>query len=227
VNAGARRTLRVAIAVAWLAAPARAEAPRATPEAPPPNPLTLELLMQRFATTRGVRAEFVERKELALLDVPLESRGVIYFVPPRRFARFVREPAPSSFVIDGDRLRFRDAAGGEDVDLSGNSAARAIVDNMIGLWSGDLPALRASYHVVFSADVARWSLALVPRRAPLDRVIERIELAGDGPRLLSMELVEKGGDRTHTHFERSEVDRAFSEEDLARIFAGDGAEARP
>jgi hypothetical protein len=215
------------VALALLAGGAGAGAEGGAAPAASREPLTLELLMQHFASTRGVRAEFEEVKEIALLDAPLISHGVLYFVPPRRFARFVTRPAESSFVIDGARLQFHDETGGESVDLSGDRTARAIVDNMIGLWSGDLPALKQQYAVEFHAEGERWTILLTPLHAPTNQVIERIELEGDASRLSRMELLEKGGDRTLTRFRASEVDRAFSAEDLARIFPQDGAKPRP
>lgn len=224
MRARAARTLRRS-AAALLCLASHLGTVRAEPAAPPP--LTLELLMQRFASTRGVRAEFQEQKQIALLDVPLASSGVLYFVPPRRFARFVTQPAASCFVIDGDRLEFHDETGAESVDLSGNRVARAIVDHMIGLWSGDLPALREHYAVGFRAEGARWTIELRPLRAPIDQVIERIELEGDGPRLLQMQLVERGGDRTQTTFSKTEVDRELSTAELERIFPPAGATPRP
>ncbi len=213
------------LAALALAAAGLARAIAAEPAAS--GPLTLELLMQRFASTRGVRAEFEEQKQISLLDVPLASSGVLYFVPPRRFARFVTQPAASAFVIDGDRLEFHDETGAESVDLSGNRVARAIVDQMIGLWSGDLPALREHYAVGFRAEGARWTIELRPLRAPIDQVIERIELEGDGPRLLRMALVERGGDRTRTTFSKTEVDRELSAAEIERIFPPAGATPRP
>ena len=46
------------------------------------------MLPPRMAATRGVAAEFRESREVALLVEPLESRGLLYFVPPDRMARF-------------------------------------------------------------------------------------------------------------------------------------------
>jgi len=231
------RRLQPALFLAALLAgapAARAGAPAAAaPAAVAPAPgdargaLTLETLMHHFATTSGVRAEFREVKEIALLDAPLVSEGVLYFVPPRRFARFTTRPGSSSFVIDGDHLAFRDETGGDTVDLSSNRVARAIVDNMIGLWSGDLRALRAEYEVGFQADGSRWRIRLRPLHSPVDKLIAHLELEGDGAQLSRMELLEKGGDRTVTTFHDTQADRAFTPAELARIFPKDGAAPRP
>ncbi len=207
---------------------ARGGAPAVAAPAPAPGEgLSLETLMHHFATTSGVRAEFREVKEIALLDAPLVSDGVLYFVPPRRFARFTTRPGASSFVIDGDHLAFRDETGGDTVDLSSNRVARAIVDNMIGLWSGDLAALRQNYEVGFAADGSRWKIRLRPLHAPVDKLIAHIVLEGDGAQLSRMELLEKGGDRTITTFHDTQVDRRFTPAELARIFPKDGVAPRP
>ena len=76
-----------ALAALGLAAAAAA----ATPE--------LDEILRRMASARGVEAPFEERKEIALLAQPLETRGVIYFVPPDRFARFTTSPGASALVV--------------------------------------------------------------------------------------------------------------------------------
>ena len=53
-----------------------------------PDETGLDALLARMAATRGVAAEFRESREVALLVEPLESRGLLYFVPPDRMARF-------------------------------------------------------------------------------------------------------------------------------------------
>ena len=228
-SAGLLAALVLAAALA-VGHDAHAGAPAvATPAAAPApgDALTLETLMHHFATTNGVREEFREVKEIAILDAPLVSEGVLYFVPPRRFARFTTRPGSSSFVIDGDHLAFRDETGGDTVDLSSNRVARAIVDNMIGLWSGDLAALRDQYEVGFETDGPRWRIRLRPLHATVDKLIAHIVLEGEGAQLSRMELLETGGDRTVTTFHDTQVDRRFTPAEMARIFPRYGAAPRP
>jgi outer membrane lipoprotein-sorting protein len=206
--------------VALLASPAAAAAPENA------SPATLEALMQGMAGASGVEAAFREEKRLALLSEPIESRGTLYFVPPNRLSRETREPSASRLVIDGDRVSFRDAAGGETVDLSANPVAREYVANFIVLFGGDLEALSNRYEPRFRADANGWTLELVPRAARLREFIERVTLAGRGRALERMELVEAGGDRTTTWFEAVRTDRVFSEAELARIFSEKTAPAR-
>jgi len=198
----------LAAAASMLAVSARAE----------PGTIELDELLRRMATTRGVVAEFREVKTLALLEEPLEARGTLYFQPPDRFVRVTHEPAATRLVLVGSRMRFEDATGVNDVDLAENPVARQFADNLMALWRGDRARLEKLYRLDFRADGSRWELGLAPRGAPLDRFIERIRLAGDGAAMREMELVESDGDRTHTHFERSDVDHAFGAEEARTLF---------
>jgi hypothetical protein len=180
--------------------------------------LTLGELMRGMATAQGVVADFTERKEMALLVEPIEQRGRLYFVPPGRLARFTSAPGFSSLIVDGEDVRFREGIDGDAFDLSGNPMARVFVDNFIVLWSGDREKLERLYVPQLASVGQRWQLSLAPRRAPLDRFIERIVLKGQGHAIAEMEVREIDGDRTTTVFDSVETDRAFAPAELERLF---------
>jgi hypothetical protein len=188
-------------------------------ERAPEAAVSLDDLLRDMASTSGVSAEFTERKELALLSAPLESRGRLYFAPPDRFARFTTQPGYSALVIDGERVRFREGAAGDEIDLSGNPMTRAVVENFIALWSGDRARLERLYEVALTFEGSRWELALTPRSAPLDRFIEGVSLRGSGEVLEQMTVRDRDGDRTATVFRSIRRDRAFSPDELDRLFA--------
>jgi hypothetical protein len=203
----------LAAAAATLADPARAP-----DEAAAPDPAGVEELLRRMAGARGVVARFVERKELALLAAPLESRGTLYFVPPDRLARFTTSPAETELRIEGEELHFRDATGREELDLSASPLARAFVENFVAIFRGDAEKLRERYELGLARDGERWELVLTPRGAPLDRFVAGIFLRGDRGGMREMELRERDGDRTVTSFEAVDLDHAFSQAELSRLF---------
>ena len=205
-------------AACWasLAALGAAAAALADPAAAP-DPAGVEELLRRMAATRGVVARFVESKELALLAVPLESRGTLYFVPPDRLARFTTSPAETELRIEGEELRFRDATGREELDLSASPLARVFVENFVAIFRGDAEKLRERYELGLARDGERWELALTPRGAPLDRFVAGIFLRGDRGGMREMELRERDGDRTVTSFEAVDLDHAFSQAELSRL----------
>jgi outer membrane lipoprotein-sorting protein len=188
---------------------------------PSEPPEQLARVLERMASTPGVEASYVERKEISLLTVPLDSRGVIYFVPPDRFARFTTEPGFSSLVVDGEGVRFREGRDGEEVDLSGSPMARGFVESFMVLWSGDRAELSRLYELELlggSSDAEDWALRLTPRHAPLSRMIGAIVLRGDGGGMRVMTVEEQDGDRTVTTFEHVDSQRRFAEPELRHIF---------
>ena len=186
--------------------------------ADPPSPELAEIL-RRMASTPGVEAVFEEHKELSLLAAPLETRGVIYFVPPDRFARFTSSPGQSALVVTGDAVHLREGPDGKEVDLSGNPVARVFVENFVALWSGDRERLEALYRLELLGTRDAWQLRLVPRRAPLADAIAAITLRGDRDAMRELVVEERDGDRTTTRFGATRTDRVFTPEELRQIFS--------
>lgn len=203
-------------AACWLSLALATAAFAGEPDAGNP---TLDAVLERMASTPGVEAVFEERKELRLLTAPLDSRGVLYFVPPNRFARFTLEPGFTSLVVDGGVVHLREGRDGDDTDLSGNPVARVFAENFVALWSGDRKKLEHLYTPELRGDPASWELRLVPRRAPLAGALEAITLRGDGDAVREMIVQESDGDRTVTRFPEANGDRIFSSAEIERIFS--------
>jgi outer membrane lipoprotein-sorting protein len=203
--------LGLALGLAALPAPAQ--------ESESGTGFALESLLETMTTTSGLSAEFAERKELALLSAPLESRGRLYFVPPDRFARFTTQPEFTALVIDGDHVRFREGADADELDLSANPLTRAFVDNFVVLWSGDRERLERLYTATLRVEGERWELSLAPRDARLARFLEAVVLRGRGRALEQMIVRDRDGDRTVTTIRSLRLDRSFSADELERIFA--------
>jgi outer membrane lipoprotein carrier protein LolA len=215
-------------AVCWASA---ALASAAFAGEPADSDAALDEILRRMASTPGVEAVFEERKELALLAAPLETRGVIYFVPPDRFARFTTSPGTSALLVTGDAVQLREGSDAEAIDLSGNRVARVFVENFVALWSGDRDRLERLYTPEFRGTREAWELRLAPRRAPLADAIARITLRGDRDALQELVVEERDGDRTTTRFGATRSDRAFTAAELQQIFSVgaplDGVHAEP
>jgi len=211
----------VLVAGALLAGPAAAQEPVAAPVASTP---ALEQLLARFAAMSGLSARFREEKRMALLAAPLVSEGTLYFAPKGRLARHITAPAPATVLIDEGSLRFADAGGTETMSLTQNPVVRLFVDSFVKIFAGDRVALERMYTMELAAlpaaadGVARWSLRLRPRVAPMTQIIERLELVGHDVALESMRVVEVGGDETLTTFSEVDTQRRFTAEELSALF---------
>ena len=185
--------------------------------------VTLDGLLAEFAAMPGLRAGFREEKRIALLEEPLVSEGTLHFAPPGRLARHVTAPSPSSVVIDGDRLLFGDAKGTRELDLAARPPVRAFVDAFVKLLAGDRPALER----LFSAELTpqekgAWRLVLRPRASPLKVVFDRLEAEGTGVVLSRLGVFERSGDSTETTFHDVDATRAYTPDELARLFRVQG-----
>jgi hypothetical protein len=173
-----------------------------------PAPPRLDDLLAEFKKSPGLFARFHEEKHLAMLDAPLVTEGTIHFSPPGRLARRAERPVASALVIDGDKLQFGDADGGQSMNLATNPVARLFVDSFVTLLAGDRAGRPGG----------GWVLTLVPRVAPMDKVIKDMVLRGDGLALREMDVRETSGDWTHTSFTAVDVNRRYTPAELARLF---------
>lgn len=173
----------------------RSERPASDSAAAPP-PVQLEALMDRFASSQGMRVPFRESRRLAILSEPIESEGVFFFAPPGDLARYTLRPGRSRVIVRGDRVLFEDATGRQSFDLSSNETARGFVGNFGVLLRGDLAELRRRYTLDFRTTGDSWTLEMRPRSREMRHLIERIEVQGRGIELHRMETFGTNGDQT-------------------------------
>ncbi len=221
----------LALAAAAHAQPRRPRGPRRPPvvtapvPAPPPTPaaapMTLDVLLRRFAAIPGLRARFREEKRVALLAAPLVSEGTIHYAPPGRLARHTTSPAPATVLIEGAQLRFSDGRQTTAIDMGAQPVVRQFVDSFLALVAGDGEALGRSYEMSLAPDPARpeaWALTLRPRAPAVQRALRDIVLRGTGVALESMLLREASGDETSTTFREVDAAHRYAPEEAARVF---------
>jgi outer membrane lipoprotein-sorting protein len=153
-------------------------APALVAQAPDP-------LAQVMAALRAVpesRATFVEEKEVPELERPLVSRGTLLWRAPDRLEKRTLEPAPETFLVEGDRVTLERPGRGmrETLSLDAALEIRPLVEALRGTLAGDIATLRQHHEVSFSGDAARWRILLVPRSLRLRGAVQRIALEGSG-----------------------------------------------
>lgn len=238
-----------AVAIAQTPAPVELPSPASSsPASPPPaqrpRPADQAALFRLLASTEGLEASYREEKHLALLAAPLESSGTLYFLrvappatpPPTPNAapvlpggyltRVVAKPEPATLRITPHELRLEGKDGSEVIDLQRSDMLRTFVAALVQVFSGDEPALRKAFTIRYEPQPdheRRWQLALVPRGKPLDRLLQRLVLHGEGEAITRIEWLEAGGDRTVTQILTADPQRRFTAAERRRWF---GLEAR-
>lgn len=164
----------------------------------------LDELMQRLAQVKSARGQFVERKELAMLDAPLESSGTLYYARPGRLEKHMLKPRRESMILDGDTLTLEDKDSGQvrSFAVQENPVLWGFVESIRSTLSGDLATLRRFYEVRLEGDRAAWRLRLKPTERRMRQVASEISVGGSGTWVGTIEILEAGGDRTVTHISR-------------------------
>jgi outer membrane lipoprotein-sorting protein len=183
-----------------------------------PEPLSVDSLLARFRALPGLQASFHETKRLLLLKAPLTSEGTIHFAPPGMLARHTTGPADSMLIVDSREVRFRDADSSQSIPLEGNPVVRLFVDAFLKVLEGDKAALEKIFTSELKPAGAGWTMVLLPRIAPMNEVIDRLVLEGNGAVLSRLTVREKSGDETVTTFSEVDIQHRYSPDELHRIF---------
>ncbi len=179
---------------------------------------TLERLLDGFAAMPGLSASFREEKHMSLLAEPLVNEGTLHY-SAGKLARHVTSPMRSSVLISTSTLEFGDSEGRETIDLDSNPVVRLFVDSFVHIFAGDRAALERIYAMNFSAhEGGRWTLVLRPKVEPMNRVIDRLILDGEGLVIAKMQVIEVGGDETITTFSKVDANKKYSAKEAAEVF---------
>ncbi len=211
--------LAFALALGLVAAAAAAAGlpdPRAEGVAPEER---LGLLVERMRIVQEgietLEAEFVQRKESALLIEPEEALGRFYFAAPDRVRWEYTTPNPISMVIDGERMTtwYRDLEQAERIDI-GRQSQRVL--EYLGAGSS-LVTLLEYFDVALHLPTdprEPLQLELSPRFERVARRLAGMNLWVDPELYLPVRLtyVEADGDTTDYRFSAFRLDQGIPDE---------------
>jgi hypothetical protein len=170
------------VTAALLALPAAAEAPR-----------DLSTLMAAFARVPAARATYVERKQIALLDVPLRYEGRLTYRAPDYLKKEVLVPRVESYEIGNGRLTIESDGQRRELALNEHPPLLAFIESLRATLAGDLPSLQRNYEIAYEPGTRGWNLRLTPR-AQLRNYITGITVHGSDAAVESVEIREASGD---------------------------------
>lgn len=158
---------------------------------------SLEALMASLATVPSVEATFHERKDMAVLQSPLEMTGVLRYRAPDELQKEVLHPEPVRYAIAADRVIIEQPDGRrEEFSLDQYPLLRVLTESMRATLAGDLATLQRFYRVQLSGEAANWQLLLEPLDADVARRVAAIVIQGADHAVLGVETIESNGDRS-------------------------------
>lgn len=155
-------------------------------------------LMQELAQVKSTRARFVERKDIAILNAPLESSGTLLYTAPDKLEKHTLAPRAESLILDRDRLTLESKARNQrrTFALREHPEIGAFVESIRSTLAGDLATLSRYYQVALDGAQGRWRLTLKPTEPTMQRVVSEIRFEGSGSSIGSIEITETNGDRS-------------------------------
>jgi hypothetical protein len=152
--------------------------------------------MQTLAKTRSGEARFTERRQVAMLDKPLESSGRLWFEAPDTFVRETLKPRREKIAVIGNLLTLTQGNRTRTIALDSTPEAALIVEAIRGTLTGNREALERSFKVGVSGDARQWQLELVPHDARLQAQVSAIRLFGRDSEVREVQVALADGDRS-------------------------------
>lgn len=164
----------------------------------PATAWSLESMMGGLHQVKSASARFVERKDMAMLTQPLESRGTLRYTAPDHLEKITVTPKAESVILDGKTLKGTQA-NGEDysVTLSDHAEAATLVEGIRSTLAGDLATLRRYYGIELKGSHDDWELDLTPKNQRVRDKVDSIRIKGVELVLKTIDIDERDGDHTH------------------------------
>jgi hypothetical protein len=176
----------LALAIMWAAAP-RAFAQGA---------FELLQLMQILAQNKGGKAQFTEKRSIAMLEQTLESSGRLWFEAPDTFVRETLEPRREKLVVVGNQLTLTQGTRVRTLALDATPEAAVMVEAIRGTLTGNRDALERYFKANVSGDARQWRLDLAPRDWRLQAQVRSIRVSGRDAVVREVAVTLADGDRS-------------------------------
>ncbi len=193
--------LLIAVQVALADGPTTAPA---TQPARPASPELLERVQKDLQTVNTVEADFVQEKNLAMLNHKLIIKGHFALEKPDHVVWIVREPVKYAISVKGDLVKQwdEDANTVQVIHLGGDPTFKAISEQINAWFMGDYKALAAGYDVTVISDTPL-TLGFSPKAdSMVAKMLGQISIAfgKEGKYIDTMVIRETSGSVTTLHY---------------------------
>ncbi|HEC30305.1 MAG TPA: hypothetical protein ENI65_12030 [Gammaproteobacteria bacterium] len=161
--------------------------------------VSLKTVMQALAKKTYTKVRFIERKSSTMLTDVIQLEGVLDFKPPAYLLKIVLKPHFETFELKQGVIYYaRGNDGRQQLELEQYPVLKSFVTAYTSLLSGRLDRLERDYRVSFTSKKYIWRVQLFPRAAATQDYISEIRFDGEGDNVVSIVLLEPGGDTSTT-----------------------------
>lgn len=160
------------------------------------NDIDMPKLMQLFAASKSIKAEFVERKYLRVLDAPVESRGDLLFQAPSRLEKRTQHPRAETMLIEGNKVSIERGTFKRSMSLDDFADMASLVQSLTATFRGDQAGIEKYFNWRLTGPSAKWQLVLKPKNSKLFVMLQEIRLSGIDNYVHTVETTLTDGDRS-------------------------------
>lgn len=158
-------------------------------------------ILEGIDTPRDEPIAFVEKRQNALLEVPLVLYGDVIFTADGALSKQIERPIQERVTITADDMELERDGRTRRVSLDKRTGVRVFYAGMRALLSGDVDELFELFDVAAEESDDRWSIRLVPKDEALRTFVEQLTISGQGGRVIGVHTVQPGGDWQQMSFD--------------------------
>jgi Outer membrane lipoprotein carrier protein LolA-like len=160
------------------------------------NDIDMPSLMQLFATSKNVKAEFVERKYLRVLESPVESSGELTFQAPSRLEKRTKLPRAETMLIEDNMVSIERGSFKRSLSLDEFADMASLVQSLTATFRGDQAGIEKYFTWRLTGSAKKWHLVLKPKSSKMFVLLREIDLSGSDNYVHTVETTLTDGDRS-------------------------------
>ena len=170
-------------------------------------PFDIQQLMSTLRRVKSATGHFVERKQLQVLDKPVEASGTLIYLAPDQIQKITISPKWERIAVRQNVISIEQGQEGNarTFSLSDHPEIGAFVESIRATLAGDLPTLMRFYTVTMDGNANDWRLLLVPKERKLQDLVKTIRISGAGNGIRSVDTEEANGDRAIMSIVQEEI----------------------
>lgn len=162
--------------------------------------ITFKTLQTKLTANPVVRGEYKQQKTLKMFKQPLRSSGHFLLSEQQGLQWSQTKPFLVSLVLTKNKLSQQfTKQSPQIIGIKDNPLIFYFSHLFLSVFKGDIKALSAQFKMQLKGDNKNWSLSLVPKNSPLNKVFKQIKISG-GKYINQLLLTELSGDTTNIIF---------------------------
>jgi outer membrane lipoprotein carrier protein len=176
----------------------------------------LEHIQQQLRSVETIEADFVQEKQLSVLNHKVTITGHMALQKPDKLVWIVRQPVKYAIRIEGEEIRQwdEDTNQVQVIHLGGDPTFAAVTQQLQAWFMGDYKTLGDSYDVSLLGEHPL-RLAFVPKgQSMVAKALKRVDLTfGKSERYIDeMVISEASGDATTLQFNNTQINQPIPKE---------------